>query len=151
MCFKTTLIGTSKPGIMIQSIWSIQVNPFRYQKPKYIIFDCDGVPKYLLMKLELTKLKSFFTDRMFHVRLVKKPKPAPDLFIHAANKLQWNAAECLVVEDSEHGVAAGKAAGMTVCGFLGGGHIFPGHADRLLKAGADFLISDFRHILGLIN
>lgn len=62
----------------------------------------------------------------------------------------WNAEDCLVIEDSEHGVRAGRAAGMTVCGFLGGGHIFPGHADRLLQAGADFLISDIKNLLLIV-
>ncbi len=40
---------------------------------------------------------------------------------------------------------------MTVCGFLGGAHIYPGHADRLLKAGADYLISDMRNLLRLTD
>lgn len=59
----------------------------------------------------------------------------------------WSAEDCLVVEDSEHGVKAGRSAGMIVCGFLGGAHIYPGHADRLMNAGADYLISDIRNLL----
>ncbi|MGZ5280614.1 MAG: HAD family hydrolase, partial [Pseudobdellovibrionaceae bacterium] len=83
-------------------------------------------------------------------RSVKRSKPEPDLFLHAVEKMGWTAEDCLVIEDSVHGVTAGKAAGMIVCGFLGGAHIYPGHADKLLKAGADYLVSDIKNILRLI-
>lgn len=106
--------------------------------------------EFLDKKLTLTNLKSFFPDAIFNGQMVKRSKPEPDLFLHAVEKLGWKANECLVVEDSEHGVRAGKAAGMTVCGFLGGAHIYPGHADKLLKAGADYVVADIRNILGLI-
>ncbi len=105
-------------------------------------------PEYLDMKLNLTNLKLFFSQSaIFHGRLVKKSKPEPDLFLHAVEKMGWVAEDCLVVEDSEHGVKAGRAAGMIVCGFLGGAHIYPGHADKLLNAGAHYLISDMRNLL----
>jgi HAD superfamily hydrolase (TIGR01509 family) len=107
-------------------------------------------PEYLDMKLSLTNLKKHFADAIFHGRSVKRSKPEPDLFLHAVEKMGWIAEDCLVIEDSVHGVTAGKAAGMIVCGFLGGAHIYPGHADRLLKAGADFLVSDMTNILRLI-
>ena len=109
-------------------------------------------PDCLEMKLQLTNLKSFFDPKaIFHGQLVKRSKPEPDLFFHAIETMGWTAEDCLVVEDSEHGVRAGRAAGMTVCGFLGGAHIYPGHADKLLKAGADYLISDMRNLLRLTN
>jgi len=107
-------------------------------------------PDYLDMKLTLTNLKSFFSpEAIFHGCLVKKSKPEPDLFFYAVEKMGWTAEDCLVVEDSVHGVKAGRAAGMIVCGFLGGSHIYPGHADKLMKAGADYLISDMRNLLRL--
>lgn len=107
-------------------------------------------PHHLEMKLELTKLKSFFLPKtIFHGRMVKNSKPAPDLFLYAIEKLGWVAEDCLVVEDSENGVKAGRAAGMIVCGFLGGAHVSSGHADKLIKAGADYLISDMRNLLRL--
>jgi HAD superfamily hydrolase (TIGR01509 family) len=43
-----------------------------------------------------------------------KTKPAPDIFLKAAEKLRINPAYCLVIEDSEHGVIAAKSAGMKV-------------------------------------
>ena len=56
---------------------------------------------------------------------VANGKPAPDLFLHAAAKMHVQPADCIVVEDSPVGVAAGVAAGMTVIGFVGGSHAGP--------------------------
>lgn len=43
-----------------------------------------------------------------------KPKPAPDIFLQAAKELNITPNECLILEDSETGIIAGKAAGMKV-------------------------------------
>ncbi|MFP3442613.1 hypothetical protein R0K18_33255, partial [Pantoea sp. SIMBA_133] len=43
-------------------------------------------------------------------------------------------------EDSVHGAAGAKAAGMRVIGFTGGSHIQPGQADLLMEAGAETVI-----------
>ena len=48
---------------------------------------------------------------------------------------------CLVLEDSANGVAAARAAGMRVWGFLGGGHVDPACAARLTAAGAERLVA----------
>lgn len=45
---------------------------------------------------------------------VERLKPAPDIYLSAAVKLRVEPGRCAVVEDSEAGVKAGKAAGMTV-------------------------------------
>ena len=45
---------------------------------------------------------------------VKRTKPAPDLFLLAAARLGFEPADCLVLEDSEPGVRAARAAGMDV-------------------------------------
>lgn len=70
-------------------------------------------------------------------------KPAPDLFLHAAEKLGVMPDRCLVVEDSVNGVTAGISAGMTVCAFVGGGHCFEGHRERLIAAGAALAAASF--------
>ena len=49
---------------------------------------------------------------------MKHPKPAPDIFLAAANKLGVEPSECLVIEDSCHGVTAAAAAGITSIGFV---------------------------------
>jgi sugar-phosphatase len=50
---------------------------------------------------------------------VSRGKPDPEPFLHAATLLRVTASACLVVEDAEAGVAAGRAAGMTVAGVHG--------------------------------
>src|SRR5208282_4639240 len=64
------------------------------------------------------------------------PKPAPDLFLHAAERMGAAPGHCLVIEDSVPGVTAGVAAGMTVFGFSGSSHCEPDHNERLMRAGA---------------
>jgi HAD superfamily hydrolase (TIGR01509 family) len=60
-------------------------------------------------------LHRFFADDHIVGRdLVARPKPAPDVFLEAADRLGAAPARCLVFEDSEPGTAAGLAAGMTV-------------------------------------
>lgn len=66
-----------------------------------------------------TGLLPFFEDRLFSVTDagVRRGKPFPDLFLHAAASMGVEPAHCIVVEDSVPGVEAGLAAGMTVLGF----------------------------------
>jgi HAD superfamily hydrolase (TIGR01509 family) len=45
---------------------------------------------------------------------IERGKPAPDIYLHASEKLGVSADACLVIEDALSGIAAGKAAGMAV-------------------------------------
>lgn len=100
--------------------------------------------------LEVTGLLGFFAKRLFSASGVLKGKPAPDLFLHAAARLQIDPAECIVVEDSAAGVTAAAAAGMTPIGFVGGSDV-PGRlADELGRAGARAVIADMRALHGTI-
>lgn len=92
-------------------------------------------PDRVRHSLQITGLLQFFDPHVFSAFMVARGKPAPDLFLFAAEKLEVPPAGCLVVEDSVHGVTAARAAGMEVIGFCGGSHCKPGHADRLLAAG----------------
>jgi HAD superfamily hydrolase (TIGR01509 family) len=73
-------------------------------------------------------------DRIFSAYAVARPKPAPDLFLHAAAACGYAAAACVVVEDSAPGVTAGRAARMRTFGFANGD---PAAAARLAALGAE--------------
>lgn len=49
---------------------------------------------------------------------MEKGKPAPDVYLKAAELLGVEPEHCMVLEDARHGVAAAKAAGMTCIGFV---------------------------------
>ena len=59
--------------------------------------------------------------RIFSASEVEHGKPAPDLFLHAARRMGVEPSGCVVVEDSRYGVEAGRAAGMQVLAYAGGG------------------------------
>lgn len=61
----------------------------------------------------------FEEDRIFSSQDVGRGKPAPDLFLYAAERMGVEPERCLVVEDSPLGVEAAVAAGMDVFGFTG--------------------------------
>ena len=88
--------------------------------------------------LSLTGLTAYFDQRLFTSQMVQRGKPAPDLFLYAAGKMQADPRRTLVIEDSASGVKAGKAAGMTVWGFVGGSHYQSRDGEAILReAGAD--------------
>jgi HAD superfamily hydrolase (TIGR01509 family) len=67
---------------------------------------------------------------------IEHPKPAPDMFLLAARKLELPPERCVVVEDSGPGVAAGRAAGMPTLGVcrIPGTEATLAQADRVVHA-----------------
>ncbi len=96
--------------------------------------------------LALTGLASRFGDRIYSGEDVEHGKPAPDLFLHAASAMGVAPARCVVVEDSRHGVAAARAAGMRAFGY--GGGVTPAAA---LEGPATTVFQDMRDLPGLIG
>ncbi|MFF2844699.1 HAD family hydrolase [Streptomyces sp. NPDC058001] len=91
-----------------------------------------------------TGLDRWFDDaRIFSSEDVGKGKPAPDLFLHAAERMGVVAGRCAVVEDSPLGVEAAVAAGMDVYGFTA---MAP--PERL--AGATAFFSDMKQLPALL-
>ena len=83
-----------------------------------------------------------------------RPKPAPDVFLYAAKTLKADPARTFVIEDSVHGIAGAKAAGMRVIGFTGAAHSYPGHADALTDAGAETVIrrwAELKQVLAALS
>ncbi len=97
----------------------------------------------LQMTLTKTGLLPLFEGRIYSSLDTPsaKPKPAPDVYLHAAKQHGADPANTFVLEDSVHGVAGARAAGMRVIGFTGASHTHPGHADMLIEAGAETVIA----------
>jgi HAD superfamily hydrolase (TIGR01509 family) len=102
------------------------------------------------VSLESTDLIRFFEPNLFSATEVRNGKPAPDLFLHAASRMRVRPRECIVVEDSAVGVAAGVAAGMMVIGFVGGSHAGIQLGNQLRAAGARAVTSDMRALKSAI-
>lgn len=90
-------------------------------------------------------LDRFDDSRIFSGEDVEHGKPAPDLFLHAASAMGVEPSRCAVVEDSRHGVAAARAAGMTAYGYAGG--VTPGAA---LAGPRTTVFDDMRELAGLL-
>ena len=84
-------------------------------------------PKRLALSLEVAGLSKYFEGNRFTSSEVAHGKPAPDLCYYAAEKMNMLPQNCLVIEDSEIGILAAKAAGMEVWHFAGGAHIEAGY------------------------
>ena len=81
---------------------------------------------------------------LFSGRRAPRPKPAPDTFLLAAEMLGADPSQCVVIEDSENGSKAAKAAGMLCIGIEN-----PGSGDQDLAA-ADIRIRELRELLQLL-
>jgi HAD superfamily hydrolase (TIGR01509 family) len=109
-----------------------------------------GPPEKISASLNRAGLHGRFAPHIFSAVQVRNGKPAPDLFLFAAERMRTAPARCLVIEDSVSGIAGAIAAGMTVLGFHGGSHCGPGYGDRLRDAGAAMIFDDMRQLPGLI-
>ncbi len=96
-------------------------------------------------------LMHFFNGYVFSADMVSRPKPAPDLYLHAARKMLVSEKECLVIEDSITGIHAAKSAGMKVLGFINSEKPLPTEETKLLKAGALKVFYDMRELPKLIH
>jgi HAD superfamily hydrolase (TIGR01509 family) len=100
-----------------------------------------GTHEYLRNMLGLTGLYERFAGRIFSAEDVPRGKPAPDLFLHAADRMAADPARCVVVEDSRSGVEAARAAGMRALAFAGG--LTPG---ELLEGPDTIVFEDMREL-----
>ena len=102
--------------------------------------------EHLRYTLGLTGLYERFAGWIFSSDEVARGKPAPDLFLHAAEQMGANPPACVVVEDSRPGVEAARAAGMRVLAFAGG--LTPA---ALLDGPETVVFEDMRHLPGLLE
>ena len=90
------------------------------ESPHPICVASSGLPERIRHSLELVGLYEYFEGRLFSAVEVTRGKPAPDLFLHAAARMGVRPERCVVVEDSQYGVEAARAAGMHVYAYAGG-------------------------------
>ena len=74
-------------------------------------------------------------------------KPAPDVFLRAAEKVGVPPARCVVVEDAAIGVEAGRRGGMRTIGIEGGHSHGPLQADVVTRSMADLPLDTFDKLL----
>lgn len=103
----------------------------------------NGEHESLRRKLEKAELYDTFRPHIYNKDDCGGiPKPAPNLYLYAMKQIEIDdPADCIVVEDSPTGIAAGKAAGMYVVGYAGGQHRDPNYRNVLLQSGADVVVS----------
>lgn len=89
-----------------------------------------GPPENVELVLRETGLGRYFAATVNGLE-VSRGKPAPDIFLKAAERAGLRPAECVVVEDAPVGIQAALAAGMKAIGYVG---THP--AERLHAAGA---------------
>lgn len=109
--------------------------------------------KWISGHLDHLGLAGAFGDHVYSGREhVARGKPAPDIYLHAADRLGVGIAECVVLEDSEVGARGAVASGATVIGVAAGRHCFDGHEEMLRAAGVTYTARSFdevRRFLGL--
>ena len=76
----------------------------------------------------------------------QRPKPNPEVFLIALEKLQLKSTDCWIIEDSVNGLRAAKAAGCVAVGIT-----TTFEKSVLLNAGADIVVSSFEEIQRILK
>lgn len=85
----------------------------------------NGTPEKMAITLGQHGLVERFRGHLYSGQALGRPKPAPDLFLHAAGRLGVSPKDCVVIEDSPAGARAARAAGMRCHGYAPKG-VHPG-------------------------
>jgi len=109
-----------------------------------------GMPEKIALSLSVTGLAERFDGHVFSAAMVAHGKPAPDLFLLAAERMGAAPGRTIVIEDSVPGIEAAQAANMAVLAFVGGGHAGSALVRRLRATGAP-LFDDMEALPSLIG
>ncbi|MBU9697621.1 HAD family phosphatase [Rhodobacteraceae bacterium HSP-20] len=105
----------------------------------------NGTPEKMQITLGQHGLIDRFRGHLYSGQALGRPKPAPDLYLHAAGRLGVEPSACVVVEDSAAGARAARAAGMRCFGYAP-----RGVHDGLLAEGA-ILFNDMAELPALLG
>jgi HAD superfamily hydrolase (TIGR01509 family) len=97
------------------------------------------------LSLQVAGLAGQFGDHIYVTSMVARPKPAPDIYLLAAEKLGAAPADCVVIEDSPASAAAALAAGMRVIGYA------PGDTFDAMRAGGVTGIRSMHELISAIE
>ncbi len=112
-----------------------------------------GSLRRMAATLELSGLDGWFGATATSAAEVRQGKPAPDIFLLALERLGMAACDCVVLEDSPHGIKGAREAGIPAIGFVGGSHLDgkrSQHAALLRDAGADQVFERLEDVAGFI-
>ena len=106
---------------------------------------------WITRHLDHLALRAHFEGRIFsgHEH-VERGKPAPDLYLHAAEALGVDIDRTLIIEDSPVGAQGAVASGATVVGLCAGSHCLPGHDQRLRALGVHHIAHSFDEVAALL-
>jgi HAD superfamily hydrolase (TIGR01509 family) len=108
-----------------------------------------GSPERIYTSLSTAGLWQIFGGRVFSAKQVRRGKPAPDLFLLAAEQMRVEPARVVVIEDSAVGAESARAAGMVCLGFAGASHANPSLTRELLERGATVVFSQMASLPAL--
>lgn len=101
--------------------------------------------------LETTGLWETISPNLFTTEQVASPPPSAELLQFVAAQMGVPVSRCTLVEASENGVRGGRAAGMTVLGFVGAGHVDRDTQARALSAAGAKFVFDRMSELALLS
>lgn len=104
-----------------------------------------GPVEKMNVSLGVTGLLTYFEDLLFSAWDVPRGKPHPDVFLHAAEQMSTAPADCVVIEDSQHGIAAARAAGMRTLAYL------PEESHSLVDGRTAHAFADMRALPSLLG
>ena len=108
--------------------------------------------RWLRGHLEPLGLADAFGEHVYSGREhVERGKPAPDLYLHAAEELGVDIARSVILEDSEVGVTGALASGATVIGLAAGRHCLDGHEATLRELGVEHVAHSFDEVRRLVG
>jgi HAD superfamily hydrolase (TIGR01509 family) len=108
--------------------------------------------KWIRGHLEHVGLTDAFGEHVYSGREhVARGKPAPDIYLHAADRLGVAIASSVILEDSEVGARGALASGATVIGLAAGQHCFDGHEAMLRGAGIEHVAHGFDEVAHLVG
>ncbi|WGV14771.1 HAD family hydrolase [Fuscovulum ytuae] len=105
----------------------------------------NGTPEKMQITLGQHGLVERFRGHLYSGQALGRPKPAPDLYLHAAGRLGIPPDGCVVVEDSPAGARAARAAGMRCYGYA------PKGAHPALVAEGAILFHDMAELPGILG